>query len=77
MGLFNRYMIVFLLLGSSALAEDAPPTVTLTQGELQLLISAESSKAVMAYINQQEFAKAKVVYDKVNTAFAPQGAKAP
>ncbi len=61
-----------LLAPSLAFAADAPPTVTLTQPELSAIINAEASKAVANFAAQQEAAKAKDVYAKVNEAFAPK-----
>ncbi len=69
-----RYIIPLLLLSTAAFAEDKPqpPTVTLTQAELSALITAENTKAVSAFATQQEVAKAKGVYDKINAALAPK-----
>lgn len=63
-----------LLFPTSGFAENAvtSPTVTLTQSELQALIDAEATKAVTAYITQQEAAKAKDAYAKIQAAFAPK-----
>ena len=57
---------------SEAYAADALPTVTLTQPELTAIINAEASKAVANFAAQQEIAKAKDAYAKVNEAFAPK-----
>lgn len=62
---------VLFLLGAASLAIADEPTVTLTQGELQALIDAESAKAVAGYVAQSEYAKAKSAFAKVNAAFAP------
>lgn len=64
-----------LFLDAPTLAADAPPsppTVTLTQAELQTLVQAEASKAVADYVMQQ----AKPVYDKFQAAFASKPAEA-
>ena len=70
--------LVLSLLATPAFAADAspsPPTVTLTQAELQTLVQAETSKAVANFAAQQETAKAKSVYDKLQSAFAPKPAQ--
>lgn len=69
-----KYAIVAasMLFASGAFAADAPPTVTLTQPELSAIINAEASKAVANFAAQQEAAKAKDAYAKVNEAFAPK-----
>ncbi len=61
-----------MIFAFSAFAADAPPTVTLTQPELSAIINAEASKAVANFAAQQEAAKAKDAYEKVNEAFAPK-----
>ena len=56
-----------LMVCAPALADSAPPTVTLTQSELGQIIEAESYKA----ISQMKGQEAKGAYDKVNGAFKP------
>lgn len=65
-----KYTILVVFVSSSALAEDAPPTVTLTQDQLTRLIQAENAKAVGAYAAQTAQATAKDAYDAVQKAFA-------
>ena len=69
-----RYTILAFLITIPAFAADAPPTVTLTQPELSAIINAEASKAVANFAAQQEAAKAKDAYAKINEAFAPKPA---
>jgi hypothetical protein len=69
----RRALLICLIAGSAAsvnAADAPPPTVTLTQAELQAIISAEATKAVANYIAQQESQKAKTALDKVQSAFA-------
>ena len=67
-----KYAILAFLIAAPAFAADPPPTVTLTQPELSAIINAEAAKAVANFAAQQEAAKAKDAYAKVNEAFAPK-----
>jgi hypothetical protein len=64
-------VIATLLLSAPAFAEE--PNVTLTQPELQALVSAETAKALASYNAQA----AQAVYDKIKKAFAPAAPPAP
>lgn len=70
-----------LLLSTSALAQvqtqpGAPATVTLTQDQLQRLITGEQAKAAAAavsqYVAQEKESTNKDIYDLVKSAFAPK-----
>ena len=58
----------FCLLSSIALAE-GPPTVALTQAELQTFITEETAKAIAGYIAATS---AKDVLTKIDNAFKPK-----
>lgn len=66
-----RCLYLVALLATPAFATDEK-TVTLTQSELQTLVQAETARAVANFAAQQETAKAKLVYDKLQLAFAPK-----
>jgi hypothetical protein len=60
-----------LIISTSAWAQQAdpsPPTVTLTQAELQALLTSENAKAVANYAAQQ----AKETYERIQQAFNPK-----
>ena len=67
-----KYALIFVFAATSVFAADASPTVTLTQPEVSAIINAEASKAIANFAVQQEAAKAKDAYTKVNAAFAPK-----
>ena len=64
--------LIFLALTSGATAQ----TVTLTQDQLQRLITAEQAKAAAAavsqYVAQEKETTNKDVYDLVRSAFPPK-----
>ena len=51
----------------------SPPTVTLTQAELQAIVKAESAKAIAQY----EAQNAAPVYQKLQAAFSPKSVAIP
>jgi hypothetical protein len=67
-----RLAVFTLALSIAAPAVADEPTVTLTQGQLMKIISAEVAKGVAAYVSQEREAEAKDAYAAVRSAFAPK-----
>lgn len=73
--------IMFLALTTSVFGQGLPPTVTLTQDQLQRLITGEQAKAsaaaVAQYVAQEKAEANKDVYDLVKSSFAPKPKEPP